>query len=63
MRGTVMTIKRKRRLEKMNFLTQERRIEPMTQDDKYLLKVNEQQRSIEKENENILRFTRGSLRS
>ena len=63
MRGTVMTIKRKRRLEKMNFLTQERRIEPMTQDDKYLLKVIEQQRSIEKENENILRFTRGSLRS
>lgn len=63
MRGTVMTIKRKRRLEKMNFLTQERRIEPMTQDDKYLLKVIEQQRSIEKENENILRFTRGGLRS
>jgi len=58
-----MTIKRKRRLEKMNFLTQERRIEPMTQDDKYLLKVIEQQRSIEKENENILRFTRGGLRS
>ena len=63
MRGTVMTIKRKRRLEKMNFLTQERRIEPMTQDDKYLLKVIEQQRSIEKENENILRFARGGLRS
>jgi len=63
MRGTIMTIKRKRRLEKMNFLTQERRIEPMTQDDKYLLKVIEQQRSIEKENENIPRFTRGSLRS
>ena len=63
MRGTVMTIKRKRRLEKMNFLTQERRIEPMTQDDKYLLKVIEQQRSIEKENENIPRFTRGGLRS
>ena len=63
MRGTVMTIKRKRRVEKMNFLTQERRIEPMTQDDKYLLKVIEQQRFIEKENENILRFTRGGLRS
>ena len=63
MRGTVMTNKIKKRLEKMNFLTQERRIEPMTQDDKYLLKVIEQQRSIEKENENILRFTRGGLRS
>ena len=58
-----MTNKIKKRLEKMNFLIQERRIEPMTQDDKYLLKVIEQQRSIEKENENILRFTRGGLRS
>jgi len=58
-----MTNKIKKRLEKMNFLTQERRIEPMTQDDKYLLKVIEQQRSIEKQNENIPRFTRGSLRS
>ena len=58
-----MTNKIKRRLEKMNFLTQERKIEPMTQDDKYLLKVIEQQRSIEKQNENISRFTRGSLRS
>ena len=58
-----MTIKRKKRLGKMNFLTQERRIEPMTQDDKYLLKVIEQQRSIEKRNENISRFARGGLRS
>ena len=58
-----MTNKIKRRLEKMNFLTQERKIEPMTQDDKYLLKVIEQQRSIEKQNENIPRFARGSLRS
>ena len=63
MRGTVMTIKRKRRLEKMNFLTQERRIEPMTQDDKYLLKLIEQEKSIERQNENISRFARGSLRS
>ena len=59
----VLINKIKRRLEKMNFLTQERKIEPMTQDDKYLLKVIEQQRSIEKQNENIPRFTRGSLRS
>ena len=58
-----MTNKIKRRLEKMNFLTQERKIEPMTQDDKYLLKVIEQQRSIEKQNETIPRFTIGSLRS
>ena len=58
-----MTNKIKKRLEKMNFLIQERRIEPMTQNDKYLLEVIEQQRSIEKQNENILRFARGSLRS
>ena len=58
-----MTNKIKRRLEKMNFLTQERKIEPMTQNDKYLLKVIEKQKSIEKQNENISRFARGSLRS
>ena len=63
MRGTVMTIKRKRRLEKMNFLTPERRIEPMTQDDNYLLKLIEQEKSIEGQNENIPRFARGGLRS
>ena len=63
MRGTVMTIKRKRRLEKMNFLTQERKIEPMTQDDKYLLKLIEQEKSIEGQNENSPRFARGGLRS
>ena len=58
-----MTNKIKKRLEKMNFLIQERRIEPITQNDKYLLEVIEQQRSIEKQNENILRFARGGLRS
>ena len=58
-----MTNKIKKRLEKMNFLIQERRIEPMTQNDKYLLEVIEQQRSIEKQNENISRFARGGLRS
>ena len=58
-----MTNKIKRRLEKMNFLTQERKIEPMTQNDKYLLKVIEKQISIERQNENISRFARRSLRS
>ena len=58
-----MTNKIKKRLEKMNFLIQERKIEPMTQNDKYLLEVIEQQRSIEKQNENILRYARGGLRS
>ena len=58
-----MTIKRKRRLEKMNFLSKERRIEPMTQDDKYLLKLIEQEKSIEGQNENIPRVARGVIRS
>ena len=61
MRGTVMTIKRKRRLEKMNFLTQPRRIEPMTVNDKYLLKSIEEKKSIEEQNENIPRIARGGL--
>ena len=47
----------------MNFLSKERRIEPMTQDDKYLLKLIEQEKSIEGQNENIPRFARGGLRS
>ena len=63
MRGTVMTNKSKKRLEKMNFLARERKIEPMTQDHKYLLKLMEQEKSIERQNENIPRFARGSLRS
>ena len=58
-----MTNKSKKRLEKMNFLSKERRIEPMTQDDKYLLKLIEQEKSIEEQNENIPRFARGGLRS
>ena len=49
MRGTVMTNKSKKRLEKMNFLSKERRIE--------------QEKSIEGQNENIPRFARGGLRS
>ena len=56
-----MTNKSKKRLEKMNFLSKERRIEPMTQDHKYLLKLIEQEKSIEKQNVNIPRFARGGL--
>jgi len=56
-----MTTKQKKRLEKMNFLTQPRRIEPLTTNDKYLLRSIEQEKSIEKQNVNIPRFARGGL--
>ncbi len=56
-----MTTKQKKRLEKMNFLTQPRRIEPMTVNDKYLLKSIEEKKSIEEQNENIPRIARGGL--
>ena len=58
-----MTTKQKKRLEKMNFLSQQRRIEPMTINDKYLLKDIEKKKSIERQDENIPRFARGGLRS
>ena len=56
-----MTTKQKKRLEKMNFLSQQRRIEPMTINDKYLLKDIEKKKSIERQDENIPRFARGGL--
>jgi hypothetical protein len=45
------------KLKKLNFTNKDRRIEPMTINDKYLLKTIE---SIK--NENIQRITRGSIR-
>ena len=45
------------KLKKLNFTNRDRRIEPMTINDKYLLKTIE---SIK--NENIQRITRGSIR-
>ena len=56
-----MTTKQKKRLEKMNFLTQPRRIEPLTANDKYLLRSIKHQKSIERQVENIPRFARGGL--
>lgn len=50
-------IKTKEKLKKLNFINKDRRIEPMTINDKYLLKTIE---SIK--NENIQRITRGSVR-
>ena len=50
-------IKTSQKLNKLNFINRDRRIEPMTINDKYLLKTIE---SIK--NENIQRITRGSIR-
>ena len=50
--------KTKLKLKKMNtFITRDRTIEPMTENDKYILETIERIK-----NENIPRFTRGSLR-
>jgi hypothetical protein len=50
--------KTKLKLKKMNtFINRDRTIEPMTENDKYILETIERLK-----NENISRFTRGSLR-
>jgi hypothetical protein len=52
------TTKTKLKLKKMNtFINRDRTIEPMTENDKYILETIERLK-----NENISRFTRGSLR-
>ena len=52
------TTKTKLKLKKMNtFINRDRKIEPMTENDKYILETIERIK-----NENISRFTRGSLR-
>ena len=52
------TTKTKLKLKKMNtFINRDRIIEPMTENDKYILETIERLK-----NENISRFTRGSLR-
>ena len=45
------------KLRKLNFMNRDRRVEPMTENDKYILETIERTR-----NENIYRITRGSLR-
>ena len=45
------------KLKKLNFMNRERKVEPMTKNDKYILETIERTR-----NENIYRITRGSLR-
>jgi len=52
------TTKTKLKLKKMNtFINRDRTIEPMTENDKYILETIERLK-----NENISRITRGSLR-
>ena len=46
------------KLKKLNFMNRDRRVEPMTETDKYILETIERLK-----HENISRITRGSLRS
>ena len=46
------------KLRKLNFMNRDRRVEPMTENDKYILETIERLK-----HENISRITRGSLRS
>ena len=61
-KGTEMTSKIKRRIKKMNFLTQRRRIEPIRETtDKYML--NQKDEFLGRNtDEDIRRIARGSLR-
>ena len=45
------------KLKKLNFMNRERKVEPMTKNDKYILETIERMK-----HENISRITRGSLR-
>ena len=45
------------KLKKLNFMNRERKVEPMTKNDKYILETIERLK-----HENISRITRGSLR-
>ena len=45
------------KLRKLNFMNRDRRVEPMTKNDKYILETIERMK-----HENISRITRGSLR-
>ena len=45
------------KLKKLNFMNRDRKVEPMTRNDKYIEETIERTR-----NENIYRITRGSLR-
>ena len=57
--------KTKNRLKKMNFQTQSRKYEPLSDNDKYTIQLAgyRKQELRERLNEDISRITRGSLRS
>ena len=55
--------KAKNRIKKMqSFQTQERRVEPISEDHKYMISLMRQQELIGRKNENIPRIARGSTR-
>ena len=56
---------RKKRIKQMNFQIQERKIEqlsPLTENDKYIIKMAGYQKLIGQANEALPRFARGSTR-
>ena len=58
-------LSRKKRIKQMNFQIQERKIEqlsPLTENDKYIIKMAGYQKLIGRTHENIPRFARGPQR-
>ena len=57
--------KTKNRIKKMNFQTQSREYEPLSDNDKYIIQLAGYRKELRNrtDDENISRITRGSLRS
>ena len=57
--------KSKNRIKKMTFQTQERKYEPLSENDKYIIEMAGYRKELRNrtDDENISRITRGSLRS
>ena len=57
--------KTKNRIKKMNFQTQSREYEPLSDNDKYIIRLAGYRKELRNrtDDENISRITRGSLRS
>ncbi len=58
-------LSRKKRIKQMNFQTTNRvhQLEPLSENDKYIIEMAGYQKLIGRTNENIPRFARGGLRS
>ena len=54
--------KSKNRIKKMTFQTQERKYEPLSENDKYIIEMAGYQKLIGRTHENIPRFARGPQR-